>query len=302
LHYITAAGSTTTAYTVSDTVHALVTHATTRNDTTRDATCDVAEPAGDAVNGEWRELGARAELLKSTSSARAARLRGAHSRRAAQERRRVAEHVQRPASVGAGVSKGAWRRRAAARCAHAERVCSGGERLRDGARARVRGARLRRKLARCNARECSHRARWRTSPALGRSDGSPPGCLVVYAHVVGAPGHFSEKDALGTWCGRERWRTRLSAFILLPRSAGRPVSSSHLVHLTNVGGLHTCARGLSALRQAHRRSGKAGRPVLIGRGRAPLVGFTGSFRGRPARSALHLGECVAPQGRTLACF
>ena len=121
----------------------------------------MAEPAGDAVNGEWRELGARAELLKSTSSARAARLRGAHSRRAAQERRRVAEHVQRPASVGAGVRKGAWRRRAAARCAHAERVCSGGVRLRDGARARVRGARLRRKLARCNARECSHRARWR---------------------------------------------------------------------------------------------------------------------------------------------
>ena len=73
MHYITAAGSTTTAYTVQFTVHALVTHATTRNATTRDVTCDVAEPAGDAVNGEWRELGARAELLKSTSSARAAR-------------------------------------------------------------------------------------------------------------------------------------------------------------------------------------------------------------------------------------
>ena len=120
----------------------------------------MAEPAGDAVNGEWRELGARAELLKSTSSARAAR-RPLAARRTGTSTRRLAEHVQRPASVGAGVRKGAWRRRAAARCAHAERVCSGGVRLRDGARARVRGARLRRKLARCNARECSHRARWR---------------------------------------------------------------------------------------------------------------------------------------------
>ena len=47
--------------------------------------------------------------------------------------------------------------------------------------------------------------------------------------------------------------------------------------------------------KAYRGSEKASRPVLIGRGRAPLVDLTGSLRGRRARSARHLGEsCAAP--------
>ena len=47
--------------------------------------------------------------------------------------------------------------------------------------------------------------------------------------------------------------------------------------------LHTMRALMVSARKAYRGSEKASRPVLIGRGRAPLVGLTGSLRGRPAR-------------------
>ena len=47
--------------------------------------------------------------------------------------------------------------------------------------------------------------------------------------------------------------------------------------------LHTVRALMVSARKAYRGSEKASRPVLIGRGRAPLVGLTGSLRGRPAR-------------------